>query len=355
MIEILDKGTFSRETIPNGWVVDTFTEVANDLSILSQELNSDSRIVGIIQRSSGSTTVLVQNSDNRLMILQVQENLTNSQKASNSWRTVENKFDGSRETSEKLIKAGISVPQVLVTGKVKWKGEERSYTLSEFIPGQPADRFLSSNPEYAGQVYNLFGRELGKMANVLGEKQAKNSRSELYDGFERSTKFLTVSGLLTPDEVKEILFAGRSALEVFPTSERRFVQADPFPVNLQVSGVRSNLKLSILDIESIVPGDTMIEGVGRALNWSCRDWVGLKGMNLDPEELEIELVEGFNSTAPTQFVIQEDRSHIKNLRNTSELFWLLTAIYLEQMKIEPSENPNRRINKLKNIVNNFDL
>ena len=129
-------------------------------------------------------------------------------------------------------------------------------------------------------------------------------------------------------------------LSKLPKLPETWVHMDPFPVNWIITKSLVNFRLTLVDVRAIQIGHPWLEGIGRAIQWACRDWFTITNQQ-PPDFLETELLASFNTEAPREIQIPKI-FNLNSLLQLEELIWLPRAIAYESLRDSPEETPDRR-------------
>lgn len=334
-------GVFSNETLPDGWV-DQVNPSHEQMVEFMEQSGQGLVVVGEIPRSSNSRTFLVKGSDG-LRVWQFGPPIGYGHGLKKE-RLNPRKFEVASETVVLGRAGGVNLPRIGKFGFMYIGEEERGYVEMEYMPGVGADRFLRRAPELGALVYGLVGEQLGLLGSIDAEGD-----SGIVDRLQMAFDFLENEGVYDRVSARETLRGILKRIEPFLVVPTRLVHTDPFPVNWQVSGVRSNLRIGLLDVEAIQAGNPWLEGIGRAMQWAAIDWFYIIGEE-PPVGVMASLVEGFNAKVDEPLKISRDSVFWGELMDASELVWLPQAMCIEMLKDVPGETPERRKLSIENML-----
>ena len=334
-------GVFSSETLPVGWVDQVNSSQVQMVEFIEQsELGL--AVIGEIPRSSNSRTFLVRGGDG-LRVWQFGPPVESGHGLKKE-RLNPMKFEIASETVALGRAGGVNLPRIGRFGFMSMGEEERGYVEMEYMPGVGADRFLRGAGEFGTLVYGRVGEQLGLLGSIEAEG-ALDIRDKLRVAFDFMEKEGTYDKASARETLRDIL----KRIEPFLGVPTRLVHTDPFPVNWQVSGARSNPRVGLLDVEAIQVGNPWLEGIGRAMQWGAVDWFYIVGAE-PPSGVMASLVAGFNSKVDEPLKISGDSVFWGDLMEASELVWLPQAICIEMLKDVPSETPERRKSVIKKLL-----
>jgi hypothetical protein len=337
------KGIFSRVSMPGGWrAEDSFpTQSQPILGILGE---TKGKILGIIPRSSDSITLLLEKGNQRIVCQifpatrgnELDQNLFPERSSGKTLVNLENKIN-------ELKAQGVQLPAVLSCKT----HNGQTVLLTEFVEGVPGDIFIKvSSPAQICKSFFIWGTELAKLENstisINGSETEEQLASLLILNRQRKVlNFLSNNGVFTEKEAEAVLEVSRQrTLFSLPELPITHVHLDPFPVNVIVAPQNESLLITLVDIRAIKLGHPWIEGIGRAIQWACKDWFTLTEQT-PPNKLITSLTDGFNKAAGPKINLPKDLD-IDFLAQTAELFWLPRGIAYEILRKNPEEGIGRR-------------
>ncbi|MDQ3239698.1 MAG: phosphotransferase [bacterium] len=289
---ISPRGVFSDKHLPREWVSQKSNLEAYVVAL--ETVCPGMRVISQLSRSTNTTTFVLQENDT-LRVCQFGPPI----KPDNNQVTLEEKYNPRKfaDASDRLLylaSQGIPVPKILSHGEVFVADGQRQYIVMDFIKGISADAFLARHPHKRDKVYEEFGEISAKLSNVpyLGSQTSANNH--LSEKVRHAATFLAQHNIFSLEQVGQLLSTLDNRLKSLGDRSIGYVHLDPFPINLHITGSVNNFYITLMDIEAFGQGHTLIEGLGRAIQWSIYDWAYISGhiylgIGNTPQQVQLRL------------------------------------------------------------------